>query len=265
VSGPYHAGEIEAQRRAGVAELSARVGRSIRPTIPAVAARFLAERTFVVAATVGRSGAVRASILTGQPGFAVATGESRIEVAPGGGHAGTVEDDIEATGRIGLLAIDYPTRRRLRANGMAAVRGRSILVSTSQVYSNCPQHIPPRPEPAITVGPGLAGHSLSPARQDQLRAADSFFIATAHPEAGADASHRGGPPGFLEVSANRISWDDFPGNNMFNTIGNLLVEPRCALLFVDFAGGGVLQIEGTASVQWQPRRAITVEVRSVVG
>jgi hypothetical protein len=80
----------------------------------------------------------------------------------------------------------------------------------------------------------------------------------------ADASHRGGPPGFLDVSENRVSWEDFPGNNMFNTIGNLLVGRRCGLLFVDFEGGGTLQIAGRPSVQWEPKRAVAVEITSVV-
>lgn len=265
MTGPYHAGEIEAQRRAGARELSERVGRIIRPAIPAAAATFLAGRPFVIAATVGGDGQVRAALLAGAPGFARAAGESEIEIVPSGGHVGTVEADVGATGRIGLLAIDFATRRRMRANGDAVVAGRSILVSTREVYANCPQYITPRAEPPIGFGAQRTSGSLSPSQQERIRRADTFFIASAHAKAGADASHRGGPPGFLDVSASRISWEDFPGNNMFNTIGNLLVDPRCGLLFVDFTGrDGALRVEGRASVRWEPARRIDVEIARVV-
>jgi hypothetical protein len=263
VNGPFHAGEIEAQRRAGESELAERTGRMIRPAVPAAAREFLARRSFLVAATVGRAGAVRASVLTGAPGFAAATGVSEISIEPAGGHPAAVREDVAATGRIGLLAIDLATRRRMRANGDAALAGTSIRLATREVYANCSRYITPRAEPEIRVGEeGISG-SLSPAQQERIRRADTFFIASAHAEAGADASHRGGPPGFVEASGTRISWKDFPGNRLFNTLGNLLVEPRCGLLFLDFAGGRVLRIEGRAEVRWEPEREVFVEIDRV--
>ncbi|HET7452850.1 MAG TPA: pyridoxamine 5'-phosphate oxidase family protein [Thermoanaerobaculia bacterium] len=263
VTGPFHAGELEAQRRAGVEETAGRTGRMIRPGIPAPAAAFLAGRAFLVAATRERGGAVRASMLTGAPGFARATGESEITIDPAGGHVADVREDVAATGRIGLLAIDLATRRRMRANGDAAVAGPSIRVATREVYANCPQYITPREEPRFPFGAERSSARLSAAQQERIRGADTFFVASAHPATGPDASHRGGPPGFVEVSETAIRWRDFPGNRMFNTIGNLLVEPRCGLLFPDFATGAVLRIEGRAEVVWEPEREIRVEVARV--
>jgi hypothetical protein len=43
---------------------------------------------------------------------------------------------------------------------------------------------------------------------------------------------------------------DFRGNRYFNTLGNLLAEPRASLLFVDFDSGDLLQLQGTAEVEW---------------
>ena len=36
------------------------------------------------------------------------------------------------------------------------------------------------------------------------------------------------------------------------TLGNLLAEPRAALLFIDFDNGDVLHIQGTTQIHWQP-------------
>ncbi len=240
----YHEGELEAQRRAGVGELAERVGRIIRSTIPAAAAEFLAARSFVVVATTNAEGAVHASILGGT---AAATGDSTIVMQPSSGHLELVREDVAETGVIGMLAIDFPTRRRMRVNGRATFNGGVLRVETNEVYSNCPQYIDEQ---------GPESRSIAEAK--------TFFLATMHPERGADASHRGGPAGFVRVSHGRVSWPDFPGNNMFNSIGNLLVNPRCGLLFLH-PDGSSLQIEGTAEVQWEGERRIEVKIERRIG
>jgi hypothetical protein len=47
-----------------------------------------------------------------------------------------------------------------------------------------------------------------------------------------------------------LSIPDFRGNRYFNTLGNLIGEPRASLLFVDFESGDLLQLQGTACVDW---------------
>jgi hypothetical protein len=255
----YHAGELEAQERAGVRDLAGRVGRIIRPTIPPAAAGFLAARSFVVAATRGADGTVQASLLAGARGFAQATGEQSLTLRPTSGHVADVIEDLNATGVLGLMAIDFSTRRRMRANGRATVRDGVIELETREVYSNCPQYIHERPDavpPLLTSG-RVTGE-LSPAQRAFIECADTFFIASAHPDAGADASHRGGDPGFVHAGPTHITWPDYSGNNMFNTLGNLIVDPRCGLLFVDFTSGETLRVEGRATVSWGEERTITV-------
>ena len=67
---------------------------------------------------------------------------------------------------------------------------------------------------------------------------------------GLDVSHRGGPPGFVRVDGDVLTIPDYRGNRYFNTLGNLLLEPRAALLFVDFARGEMLQLQGRGDVAW---------------
>ena len=239
------------QRRAGVRELADRVARIIAPEIPPVAAAFVAAQPFVIAATVDASGAPTASLLGGAPGFASATDERTLTITPAFGH--DVFDDVDATGIIGLLAIDLATRRRMRVNGTAVRRGDSIVVTTREVYSNCPQYIHPRAFAPVDAARGLAATS-SPRR---TRSSSRLHIQ----RRGADASHRGGPAGFVRVeSPTRLSWPDYPGNNMFNSLGNLVVNPRCALLFVDFERGAALQLRGRAVVHGDEERVVVFEI-----
>ena len=88
-----------------------------------------------------------------------------------------------------------------------------------------------------------------------IRSADTFFLGTTHPERGNDASHRGGPAGFVHVDHNTVEWPDYPGNNMFNSFGNLEIDPTAALLFIDFDSGRTLQLSGRAVVDWEKSAA----------
>jgi hypothetical protein len=47
-----------------------------------------------------------------------------------------------------------------------------------------------------------------------------------------------------------LAFPDYPGNNMFNTLGNLERYPRAGLLFLDFETGSTLQLVGRAILDW---------------
>jgi predicted pyridoxine 5'-phosphate oxidase superfamily flavin-nucleotide-binding protein len=235
----YHEGELDVQRRAGVADLAARVGRIIGGTIPPVAAQFIEARTLLIASTIDDDGRVRASPLFG----AIHVDDERTL---------RIRSDAPADGSIGLLAIDFATRRRMRVNGVARREGRDLIVTTREVYSNCPQYIHPRPVRPDTSSP-----------EAWVRTSDTFFLATAHPQRGADASHRGGDPGFVTFDGERVVFPDYSGNNMFNSLGNLAVNPNCGLLFLDFESGARLELSGRGRVEWEPERRIVIDVSEV--
>jgi len=161
---------------------------------------------------------------------------------------------------VGLLGIDLATRRRNRANGVvetASVTGMRVGVRES--FGNCPQYIHRR---AVQPVPRRAAATeiltaLDAAARQSLAAADTAFVASSGGElGGADISHRGGPPGFIAVAGDVLVIPDYRGNRYYNTLGNLLVAPRAALLLIDFADGDMLLLRGRTEIDWrQPDQA----------
>lgn len=258
----YHAGELEVQARAGVREMAARVGGSIRPTIPPAAHEFLLDQPMLVVGSVGSGGRVWASLLVGESGFARVLDERTVRIKAHPALGDPLNDNLEEPGAaVGILAIDLSSRRRMRLNGKAEVRTDGIYVRAQQVYANCPKYIQARRWKIVENEPstGEAVRRTRRPTEDQRRRisdADTFFIASAHPEGGADASHRGGQPGFVRfLDESTVEFPDYSGNTMFNTLGNIATVPNAGLLFVDFEGGGTLQITGEARTVWDADRA----------
>ncbi len=67
-----------------------------------------------------------------------------------------------------------------------------------------------------------------------IESAIYFFMSTADAEGRPDCSFKGGPPGFVRVTADsELAFQDYDGNGMFKSLGNLLVNPNVGLLFID--------------------------------
>ena len=254
--GAFHAGELAVQRRAGVQAEAARLAPMLEPAeLRGGLAAFLAERTFAVLAARDPAGRLWASPLTGAAGFLAVTSLTTLQVAAAP-PAGDPLHRLPGGQQAGLIAVEFATRRRVRLNGTLAKAGEGRLeVEVEEAYGNCPQYIQQRvlsPRPSAAAGQDEARHGtvLSAADAELIRGADTFFLGTAHPGHGSDASHRGGPPGFVRVEGNQLWWPDYQGNNMFNSFGNLAANPEAALLFIDFDSGGTLHLSGTAAVEW---------------
>ncbi|MFD3697710.1 pyridoxamine 5'-phosphate oxidase family protein [Streptomyces sp. NPDC058646] len=247
----YHWGALAVQERVGVRELAEHVGRSIGTGIRDVAAAFLGLQPHLVVGAADGAGRMWASLLTGPPGFVRATGPDRIAVAGALPAGDPLAGALAAAGtRVGTIALDPRTRRRMRLNGTLAPTPRGFAVEAEQVFANCPKYLHRRqPLEVVAQGPGVVrrGDALTHGQQRAVRRADTFFVATTAEADGADASHRGGLPGFVEVlSPTELAWPDFAGNGMFLTLGNLTADPRAGLLFPDWESGAVLQLSGRA-------------------
>src|SRR5947208_2450453 len=102
---------------------------------------------------------------------------------------------------------------------------------------------------AQRLSPMLAPPTLSGGAGRFLAGRDLAVI-TAR-DRGADASHRGGDPGFVHLDGDDLWWDDLPGNNMFNSLGNIAANNEAALLFLDFDTGARLHLSGRADIEWR--------------
>lgn len=258
---PFHPGELAAHRRAG---LPSAPRAAIRDAMPEQHRDFFAQLAYVIVAMADAAGWPLATVLAGPPGFITSPDEHTLRVAGRPDSADPAAAHLDAGAPFALLGIDLATRRRNRANGqIAAVDAEGLTLTVTQSFGNCPQYIQARtavPAPANPlVVEQLTG--LDPAAVAMIQAADTFFVATASgavlENGGLDVSHRGGRPGFLMVDGNRLVIPDFRGNRYFNTLGNIVAEPRCALLFIDFATGDLLQLQGRADILWDVGEADT--------
>jgi predicted pyridoxine 5'-phosphate oxidase superfamily flavin-nucleotide-binding protein len=242
MNAPFHRGELEAQRLAGVVGN----GGGIRAFMPEQHREFFGALPFMLAAHVGADGAVRAQVLHGAPGFVTTPSAVLLEIetpsrfAPGSA--------------LGLLGIDLSNRRRNRVNGVVrtSAAGR-LAVDVLESFGNCPRHITLRDAVAVAPAPGPVASfaGLSDEARALVARADTFFIASAGGQYGVDISHRGGPRGFVRIDGATLQVPDYAGNRYFNTLGNLVLDPRAALLFIDFASGDVLELQGSVRIDWQ--------------
>ena len=264
MTGPtFHDGELALQERAGARSRLAEAGpRVIRDHMPEQHREFFAQLPFLVAGTVDAQGQPWASVLAGPPGFVASPDPRQLVVRAQPFPHDPLWGTLGTGSPIGLLGIEPHTRRRNRLNGHLTHRDDDgFAVQVDQSFGNCPKYIQARePEFVARARAEPIADRLDaldePARAVIARA-DTFFIATAHPLAarsdspafGVDVSHRGGKPGFVRVDADSsLTVPDFIGNFFFNTLGNLALNPRCGLLFIDFERGDLLYLAARGEV-----------------
>lgn len=103
---------------------------------------------------------------------------------------------------------------------------------------------------------GMIRDHLPPAWAAFLEAQPFFFIATANDRGDCDCSYRGRefnasgePYPLLKVlDVKTLVFPDFSGNQLYNSLGNLLVNPRIGLLFVDFLQRARARVNGAAEI-----------------
>ncbi len=270
---PFHAGEQAVQERFGVRARLQEIGpRLMRTFLTDEHRAFFPQLDFVVVGVVDEDGRPRATIVDG--GAQSPTPKTLSFALPAAADPAAARMNVGAP--IAVLGLQPHTRRRNRANGVvgAGAEGR-VVVDVRATFGNCPKYIAPRrarrapKEPAQTEK-----HShLTASDVEWIRGADTFFIASAHVEAGddvaahgVDVSHRGGPAGFVGVASGAegdVLWvPDYQGNFYFNTLGNLEVNPHAGLVFV--RDGDLLQLSVDVDIVWEEPRAMKMRVTDVV-
>jgi len=257
----FHAGEIALQQRTGAYErLAPRAALFIRDQMPEQHRELFEKLPTLLLGSVDADGRPWASVLVGRPGFVQATDARHLHIAAQPLAGDPLADSLQTGRPLGLLGLEPQTRRRNRMNGrVVALDGTGFTVQVDQSFGNCPQYIQARaphwvdPAPVTPVMPVGGGGALAGEARALVARADTFFIASAVPGA-VDVSHRGGKPGFVHIEEQDgrtlLTAPDFRGNFLFNTLGNITLNPRAGLLFVDHEQGHMLQLSGTAQIVW---------------
>ncbi len=249
------------QRSAGSAEKLAAHGHLLlRDHLIEQHRLFYPQLPFIVAGAVDSKGDAWATIRTGSPGFLHAPDPYRLSIAAAREGTDPADDGMNDGDAVGLLGIELHTRRRNRLNGLVRRHDDGGFdVTVHQSFGNCPQYIQLRdfafvrdPSAPTAEAPRVLDRLNELARMI-IAQADTFFVASyvdrAPGRREVDVSHRGGKTGFVRVDADGVlTIPDFSGNRFFNTLGNLIANPKAGLLFVDFEAGDLLQLTGDAEV-----------------
>lgn len=257
---PFHDGELEVQKRAGEGDnAEANSSMMIDHLFPG-ALNFIRQQQMAILSTRDADGHRWASVVFGSKGFLEPNGRESLHIAVPDAERDVRDplwQNLQSDRQLGVLVIELANRRRLRINGDSRVTGSGIILDVTQSFPNCPKYITKRElhvelvevpdvKPKVSEGTDLPAHL-----QKMIAGADILFLATGHAQRGNDASHRGGRPGFLQVlNKNTLHLPDYPGNGLFNSLGNVVRDPNVGLLLPDFEHGRQLQLTATAEILW---------------
>ena len=255
---PFHKGEVEFQRKVGVADqLEQFARRVIRPYMPDQHREFFANLPLVYLGYADKDGWPVATVSHGGRGFVSSPDPKTLIIKQQSHVADGLLDQLSVGTSVGVLGLEMHSRRRNRLSGfIEEMTADELSLRVVQSFGNCPQYIQSKEllaPSSIDFKKSSQIEELS--RLDKgavslIERAQTFFVASlsdgqqAKGTDGVDVSHRGGRSGFVKVDGNSITIPDFTGNFYFNTLGNFLINPKAGLLFVDYETGDLLQISG---------------------
>jgi hypothetical protein len=240
----YHQGQIEVQTEANTRP----VAEALRDWVGPVVEFCETADVIVFAMPAEEPGDVR---------FLVASGAAPIVEIVGPAQA-IVRLDEDATRLLdgetscGALAISMATARRARLNGTLSPVDEGLLLEPVEAFTNCRKYV--APSEALSFEPHVGPLRRSEVALDDVwltevvANAETTFLGSVNPEGLVDVSHRGGEPGFLEFDAANasLSWDEYVGDGMFKSAGNIRAGGRFTLLVLDLATGDAAELHGTA-------------------
>ncbi|KAF4553012.1 Hypothetical protein D9617_8g050250 [Elsinoe fawcettii] len=192
-----------------------------------------------------------------------------VEILVGGKADGEVVKE-EGQGRlISGLIIDLETRKRVKlagrmiAGALAAQENDNenvhegllqLVVKVDESLGNCPKYLNKKAISPAHPAPRLISDTptLHPKAVDLIHKSDLFFLSTTHSQFDMDTNHRGGPPGFVRILTNKdkavIVYPEYSGNRLYQSLGNMMTNPKAGICFPDFATGDCLYVTGTTEI-----------------
>lgn len=253
----FNKGEAAIQEKLGVRQIAENIGRSFSNEIVKGAIPFIENQTLVIVSSVDLEGKVWTSVLLGEPGFVKVASQDELYFDLTKVYSD--KEDVFYTNiglhpQIGCLFIELSTRRRYRINGKTELVGEKVQLKVLEAYPNCPKYIQQRtqkqPENLKAI-PTIKkeGKVLTGVLKHWILNADTLFVGSSGLDGRMDASHRGGPIGFVELlNGNTLKVPDYRGNNLYNTFGNFTENPKGGVLFIDFEQNKTLQLTGSSKI-----------------
>lgn len=185
---------------------------------------------------------------------------------------GTVVREEGAGRMVSGLTIDLETRKRTKLYGRMVAGALSmredeatetqqhvaevqLVLKIEQSLGNCPKYLNKKHIEPAESNPELVSDSPQLPRQalDLLSKADLFFLSSANHDQDMDTNHRGGPAGFVRMISNDSSgavlcYPEYSGNRLYQTLGNLKVNPVVGVCVPDFDTGDILYLTGTTEI-----------------
>lgn len=239
----YHAGQRAIQGEANSVKAADKLSTWVGPV-----ADYANEADLIVLACAGSDGHCVAA-LSGPPPLAAAHAtDGDITVA----LPAILTTQLPADRAWGGIVINPATARRSRVAGIPQPQGEHVELPCTVAFTNCRKYMTP------TASTGSAVH-MGPTAElpvaltdawvvDTMARGETAFLVTATPNGMADASHRGGPPGFLRYDAAQatLAWTEYLGDGMFVSTGNVRLASACALVVLDFDSGDAVRLDGVA-------------------
>ena len=248
----YHEGELYMQELMGVRDKSDSLSSMIKKEMPIAAQEFLKTLNFCVITFSMDYIELFSSVVFNIKPFIeiVKTDEIVINLD----KKSFIPDEIIKSNKvnIGFIGLAFQSRKRIRVNGKGKIINNKLHLKIDEVYANCPKYIHDRKlVDEINFQDSFKLYHYSKFNKECktiIENTDTFFLSSCHNERGVDVSHKGGQKGFLRVtSSNNLEFDDYPGNNMYNSLGNIYTNPNVNIIVVDFKENKILHISGEAS------------------
>jgi uncharacterized protein len=272
---PFHEGELQLQRKFGVESNVAQFApKFIRPYMPDQHREFYTAQPFLVVSARDSRGMMWATMLAneGNTDFITSPDPFSLSINATFLPGDALQEAFQDGDDLGILGIEFGSKRRNRVNGR--VRRHfphgSIEFQVGQSFGNCPQYIKPRQWWKKTAAVHQVGAApmciqrstnLTMEQIEQIKNSDTLFVASGYrgegdsPTFGNDVSHRGGPKGWIHVADSRtVVLPDFPGNDMYNTLGNIVMDSRFGVTVPLFPTGGMIQMSGRATIDYDEER-----------
>lgn len=258
---PFHAGEISVQTELAERDIAIRNGQLYEDSINERAHDFVSQQSFLILSYVQNSEHIPMTIIFGKPGFILVNNSGKEILISLEMHSNQNQDPVlrrlTENSKIGALVIEFATRRRLRINGhVKKYNGKEIILTVDESYPNCPMYIQKRSidfnmQNSSATESLEEGKKLEDRHFELIKQADTFFVSSMNPKGHADASHRGGNSGFIQILANGdLRIPDYRGNSLYNTFGNFKLNPSAGILFWDFEKSKFLHLYGDVTLDF---------------